>query len=283
MRLNLRERPMVYTNIVVLTTGIIMVGVFWFTNLDMRVAERYRLGDAFVGPENPIFSFFYYPLNAVLFVVPMMVGMPLWLMSFSRRPFFSTIRRHRRHAALLMLGTLILAGVLNSIILKSIFARPRPYVVLAGDAGFYRPFEIVRTYWGAVDMSFPSGHASVAFALFGFYFAFQHAPSLWRKLLKWGVGVVGALTLGVTMSLSRAAYGDHFLSDGLFAGALMYCWLYVTYHALSIPERDERLKRIPPSRGQLSAQDVPTLVVSFVIPIVLLFVLFTQFDGLRSW
>ncbi len=262
---------------------VFMIGVFWFTNLDVRIVDHYRDGDTYRGPNHAIFSFFYYPLNAILFFIPVSIGLAVVVMSLSKRPFFAGVRRHRRHGSLLVLGTLILAGVFNSIFLKALFARPRPYMVLTGDAGFYRPFEIVRTHWGAVDMSFPSGHASVAFSLLGFYFAFQHAPTLWRKVLKWGVGIVGAITLGVVMSLSRAAYGDHFLSDGLFAGVLMYGWLYLAYHLLKIPKHDRLLQEAPPRRERFSAQDLPTLIVAFAVPILLVLVLFTQFDGLRSW
>lgn len=111
-----------------------------------------------------------------------------------------------RRAGIASLCAMLLGLLCTNVILKHLFARPRPwltveglrYLVIEGDPN-----------------SFPSGHTCAAFA----------AASAWARTLpkKWMKGT--ALVLAALMGLSRLYVGVHFPSDvlvgmlvGLFCG-----------------------------------------------------------------
>jgi membrane-associated phospholipid phosphatase len=91
--------------------------------------------------------------------------------------------------------------------LKSIVTRYRPYAYAASPAEFSN---------SDITASFPSNHASVAFAsavFAGYVFDEVHPDSPWRPLV-WATG----LGLATVTSVFRVASGDHFPSD-VVAGA----------------------------------------------------------------
>jgi membrane-associated phospholipid phosphatase len=91
--------------------------------------------------------------------------------------------------------------------LKSIVTRYRPYAYAASPADFSN---------SDIAASFPSNHASIAFAsavFAGYVFDEIHPDSPWRPLV-WASG----LGLATVTSVFRVASGDHFPSD-VVAGA----------------------------------------------------------------
>lgn len=74
--------------------------------------------------------------------------------------------------------------------------------------------------WGSRSLpnsSFPSGHASVAFFLMGL--GFVVSPN--RSWLRRGF-FVGGIAYGLAMGFTRVLQGGHFISDVLWAGAIVY-------------------------------------------------------------
>ena len=88
-------------------------------------------------------------------------------------------------------------------ILKEIIARPRPISSI--------PAYIETSY------SFPSGHAALAVALYGFllWATYDAMPSLWKKLTVTSAGI-----LILAIGYSRLYLGVHYLSD-VVAGYLL--------------------------------------------------------------
>jgi len=257
--------------------------VFWRTNLDVSLISRfYSESDGWVGPNHPVLSFFYFPMNAILFGVPLLIGFPLFLLSFSQSPFFVRVRRFRRHALLFVCAPLFGVGIVNSIVLKGFFARPRP-VLFFSEEIYYRPLEIAFSYWGDVDASFPSGHVSMGVVWVMFYFAFREAKTPLAASLKWGLGVVFPLIVGAIMSVSRMAYGEHYLSDGIWAAAFTYVVVLGFTHLLGIPEanlKHANTDKHPRSRPTL--RDLAFLVLAVALPALFLALLFVSFNGLTT-
>jgi membrane-associated phospholipid phosphatase len=111
---------------------------------------------------------------------------------------------------------LLVVGVggaeLLDVILKLIFARPRPSLP--------DPLLALTSY------SFPSGHAMGSMAFYGLlaYLAIQRL-STWR----WRVAVVIAMVfLILLIGFSRMYLGVHYLSDVLAGYAAGFAWLVIT-------------------------------------------------------
>lgn len=120
---------------------------------------------------------------------------------------------HSRRNRLLIVANLGIVFGCN-VLLKMAFSRPRPPdIALIKESGF----------------SFPSGHAMVSVAFYGFliYLIFQSRQPKWRKI---GASIVlGCIIIGV--GISRIYLGVHYASD-VIAGAslsLAYVILLTTF------------------------------------------------------
>mgnify|MGYP001183609843 CR=1 FL=1 len=132
---------------------------------------------------------------------------------------------------------------------KLTFHRPRPEMAIFAESSF----------------SFPSGHATIAVALYGFisYILIRLTPSWQRKVNIFFTGILMILAIG----LSRIYLGVHYLSDvwsGYLVGAM---WLII---AISICEwlKDRAIHNEPPASmrmaGPISIALVGTTVLFFV-------------------
>ena len=99
-----------------------------------------------------------------------------------------------RETGVLTVVGLGLNALVCNVILKPLFARPRPYTVYG--------FEPLISYMG--DFSFPSGHTSAAFAA---------AAVLYGRNQKWGRIAYG---FAVLMGFSRLYVGVHYPTDVFF-------------------------------------------------------------------
>jgi membrane-associated phospholipid phosphatase len=127
----------------------------------------------------------------------------------------------------LLFGTWVIAAggsVLLILLLKALFARPRPY--------FEQPL-LLETYY-----SFPSGHAMEAVVLYGMlaYFAVL-ALRTWRAR---AAVVLGTSLLVLLIGFSRMYLGVHYFSDVVAGFAAGGVWLSTCITAMDFVRRGKR-------------------------------------------
>lgn len=186
--------------------------ILWMTDGDRFVSGlAYSSDHGWVGVNNYFWEFIYTwaPLPAWLLGG---VALCVLLAGFKKRYF----TRYRRQAVFYILLLIIGPGLIVNVLLKDNLGRPRPREVIEfGGQHHYSQF------WEAgetgANSSFPSGHASIGFALLGPWFIMRARKSDKAKLLlfigcSWG-GLVG---------VTRILQGGHFLSDVIWSGGLVY-------------------------------------------------------------
>lgn len=133
------------------------------------------------------------------------------------RPEWRDSMAIRRAGIFLALMLVLGPGLLVNVGFKHLWGRPRPIqcVEFNGEKEFLPVGNWARER--SRNSSFPSGHAAVAFYLMapGFVVG-RHRP-------RWTTAcfVIGIL-FGFGMGLTRVVQGGHFVSDVLWAGALVY-------------------------------------------------------------
>lgn len=163
----------------------------WLAGTDPRVVEIFQIVTVF-GRSPP------YLVAAALVVV-----LSLLQARSAERPAGerSMLRRRAERAGFLFV-TLALAGIATNLI-KVLVGRFRPSLLFDEDSYGFAPFSFDSTM-----RSFPSGHATTAFAL-GFAFA-----ALWpRHAIPW-------LALAALVAASRAVINSHYVGD-VVGGALV--------------------------------------------------------------
>ncbi len=150
------------------------------------------------------------PVLDVVFIWVSMIGVPVLVAAVAGQWWLRQDRPHTRHI-LLAAGFAFLLGLAVNQLILLLVQRVRPY-----DAGFTNLI-IARSN----DPSFPSDHATAAFAI--------AATFLIHGLRGRGLAFLAAATL---VALSRIYIGTHYASDvvggaviGIFA-ALLICKLY---------------------------------------------------------
>lgn len=186
--------------------------VIWLTGIDLLVADL-----AFTAESG------WFGVNAYLWeLVYRWAPVPAWLMGGIALLILiggwrlEKCRRWRKQALFILLFLLLGPGLIANVILKDNLGRPRPREVKV-FAGEYRYHQFWEPGEAGRNSSFPSGHASIAFALIGPWFLLRekHRGDALFCLaigLGWG-GVVG---------LGRILQGGHFVSDTLWAGGIVY-------------------------------------------------------------
>jgi undecaprenyl-diphosphatase len=121
--------------------------------------------------------------------------------------------RKTRKAGVLALAAMLLGLLINNLILKNLFARPRPWLTVEGLVPLLEPPD---------PNSFPSGHTCSSFA----------AAGIWlRTLPRRYMGVI-ALGAAALMGYSRLYVGVHYPSDvlaGMCVGLLGAWAVYSLY------------------------------------------------------
>jgi lipid A 4'-phosphatase len=145
------------------------------------------------------------------------VGVTVFLLSFS----VSWLKEHRQPGLYLALALALGPGLIVNGLMKPWWGRPRPCQVMefGGEASYRPPLELGHYFPGA---SFPSGHASIGFALMApMFLAYRRHRHLAGAFF--ALGMIG----GTIMGAARIVQGRHFLSDVMWSAAAVYftCWL----------------------------------------------------------
>ncbi len=123
-----------------------------------------------------------------------------------------------RAAAFLPLLLLLGPGLVANLAGKNDWgrARPRQLAEFGGKESYTPPWQ--RGIPGEGRYSFPSGHASMGFFLMGPFFLLRRGR---RRTTAWLV-LSGGILAGFVMGFARIVQGGHFLTDVIWAGAVVY-------------------------------------------------------------
>jgi len=119
-------------------------------------------------------------------------------------------------------------GLVVNVVFKSEWGRARPRdIVEFGGTRTFTPAFVIGDQCER-NCSFPSGHASIPFALSAFAFVFWRR----RRLI-----LVGAAGFGGLVGLGRIVQGAHFLSDVIFSGVFVFVIAYLlARYVFKLPE-----------------------------------------------
>jgi undecaprenyl-diphosphatase len=167
--------------------------------MDLHVYEVLNgFGASNDGFEDPLR---FLSLNAPAFFLALLA-----VLFFTRGKWRSVNARHGAVAA----GFSALLGLGIAHLIIEVWARPRPYEAHPGDAHLFVP--------ASHDPSFPSDHATAAFAI---------AVAIFLRHRK--AGIV-ALAMAALLSLSRVVVGVHYPSDVLAGAAIGTLAALVLWH-----------------------------------------------------
>lgn len=179
--------------------------IFWFSDLDLRVA------DFFYHPEQsnpwPLGDFpfwkFFYELGPILSISIVVSTLLIILVSFIKKSW----QPYRIQAVFILSSFLLGPGLIVNTVFKDNWGRPRPaYIEQFGGAENYVP---PLKYNAQGDgNSFPSGHSSLGFGFIAFWFLWRKRRAIWANY-----AFVFSLSLGCFFGFARMAAGGHFLSD----------------------------------------------------------------------
>jgi membrane-associated phospholipid phosphatase len=140
------------------------------------------------------------------FLWAIVIGVGIWLI------------RTRRYIHLVTWAVAWIGGELLNVLLKNIFARPRPV--------FEDPLQVAANY------SFPSGHAMLSVIVYGLlaYFALLGIKSQGKRIAV----IVGTIILVLLIGLSRIYLGVHYFSDVVGGYAAGAAWLAVCISGMEV-------------------------------------------------
>lgn len=140
----------------------------------------------------------------------------------------SKYTRYRKLVSYLVLVLIIGPGLLVNSILKDNWVRPRPRdtVQFGGKYSYEAPLVYDASSNGK---SFPCGHATMGF----YFFALAFVLSVFKKHL-FPVFLVFGIFYGAIIGWVRMMQGGHFLSDVLWAGALVYLTTWFIFKAMKL-------------------------------------------------
>jgi membrane-associated PAP2 superfamily phosphatase len=185
-----------------------------------------------------LFSSYFYPFPETDLLKAIYIAGPLpgWIVVIASSiglciPKYKQFRR----IFIYLIATLAIgSGLIVHAALKENWGRPRPKQVLEfGGKELFRPF-YKPNFEETLDKhrSFASGHVTMGFFFFTFYFIGRKRHN--RALQWFGIGC--SFFLGFLLSYARIAQGGHFLSDAV--GSLIV--MYLTAYFLSPLLIDER-------------------------------------------
>lgn len=194
---------------------------FWLTDLDLRAAALFYRPNA----EDPWFASRQAFWLLLYQLAPLLIGLTMIgsLAAALAGTLWPRYRRLRIPALLLLLAALLGPGLTINVLLKDHWGRPRPHQTVAfGGVRQYLPPLAMGT--AGTGKSFPCGHSSVGF-LFGAWFL------IWRRQRPRlaALALLGSLVLGGLFGIGRMTAGDHFLSDVIWSGVIVYGLIWILY------------------------------------------------------
>jgi membrane-associated PAP2 superfamily phosphatase len=184
----------------------IITVIFTIFDWDRRVAELfYRIGRGWYLDKQALWVWLH-AYGTIPGLVLTLAALISWLASF----YLRHLEPWRRPCLVVVLTTLLAAGLLVNAVLKQYWGRPRPSQTIEfGGKWEYRPIFPPGT--PGKGASFPCGHCTM-----GFVFLAMASFRRRSKSLAYG-GVAAGIVLGGLLSAARVVQGAHFLSDTIWS------------------------------------------------------------------
>lgn len=197
--------------------------------LDMAIAKAlYSPGYGFVFRKTPPWKFI-----SDWGMYPMDVLAGLGGIAALAALFWRPARKYWREGLFFVLLMAVAHGLLVNSVFKTHWGRPRPYTVV--ELGGDKPFrEAWQPTGNREEKSFPSSHTTAAVYMASPWFALRRKDP--RAAKAW---LAGGLTLGMLMGISRMVLGQHFLTDVLWAGGVVWAVGLILDWALLAPRRED--------------------------------------------
>ncbi|MGD9247108.1 MAG: phosphatase PAP2 family protein [Desulfobacteraceae bacterium] len=208
---------------------VIITVIFTIFDWDRRVAELfYRIGRGWYLDKQALWVWLH-AYGTVPGLVLTLAALISWLASF----YLRLLEPWRRPCLVVVLTTLLAAGLLVNAVLKQYWGRPRPSQTIEfGGKWEYRPIFPPGT--PGKGASFPCGHCTM-----GFVFLAMASFRRQSKTLAYG-GVAIGIVMGGLLSAARVVQGAHFLSDTIWSLGIV--GMVATALGIYLPRPDQKIK-----------------------------------------
>jgi lipid A 4'-phosphatase len=206
---------------------LLLTGLMEIFDVDRRLAAHFfRAGAGWYLAKAPLWAWLY-KYGTIPGLILTLGALAVWLAGL----YVPALRSWRKPCLLVVLTTVIGAGVLVNSTFKQYWGRPRPSQTIEfGGKWAYRPISSPGT--PGKGASFPCGHCTMGFvflAMIGFR----------RKSRALAVsGITVGMILGVLLSAARIVQGAHFLSDTIWSLGIISMTVTI-FHAYLAPFSDE--------------------------------------------
>jgi lipid A 4'-phosphatase len=185
---------------------LLITGLLEAFDVDRRLAAHFfRSGDGWYLAKAPLWAWLH-AYGTIPGLILTLGALAVWLTGL----YVPGLQAWRRPCLLVVLTTVIGAGLLVNAVLKQYWGRPRPdQTIEFGGKWEYRPIFSPGT--PGQGASFPCGHCTM-----GFVFLAMMGFRRQKKVLAVG-GAAAGMVLGVFLSAARIVQGAHFLSDTIWS------------------------------------------------------------------
>jgi len=205
------QKPSVWLWLLLPLTGLLLMTLmFTLFDFDRAISSNfYRPGEGWFLRSQPLWIWLHKQgtIPGVLLAVGCLV---FWLLSY----YFSSLKAWRKPCLVVVLTTVLAAGLLVNAILKQYWGRPRPSQIIEyGGQWEYR--SIFPPGTPGKGASFPCGHCTMGFVFLATAAFYPRSKSLAVT------GVATGVILGSLLSAARVVQGAHFTSDTLWSLGLV--------------------------------------------------------------
>lgn len=202
---------------------LLLTAIFTIFDWDHSVAHRfYRDSQGWYLEKQPLWVWLH-DYGTIPGIVLTLAALITWGAGF----YFHTLTQWRKPCLVVVLTTILAAGLLVNAVLKQYWGRPRPSQTIEfGGKWEYRPIFPPGT--PGKGASFPCGHCTM-----GFVFLSMVAFRRRSKALAYG-GVAVGIVLGGLLSVARMAQGAHFLNDTIWSLGIV--WMVAVALEIYLPD-----------------------------------------------
>jgi lipid A 4'-phosphatase len=178
-----------------------------------------------------------------------------WLATF----FNGRLIPWRPYFLLVVLTTVIAAGILVNSVFKPYWGRPRPNQIV-DFGGYYAYRHVFPPGTPGKGASFPCGHCTMGFTFLSLYFVKRRS-----KILAY-TGTAAGMVLGSLLAAARIINGAHFTTDAIWSlGMVSITAILLYYCVLKIPAKRPKEKPAPLTKGRTIVLTAGVCIAAMVI------------------